>query len=162
MALTVEDGTVVSGADAYENAATTATRLTNLGLADFDGKAEANQEQIIRRRTVECEDLLREFVTGRARDEDFADQPRLYPRRNSFDRDGYEFDYDEIPEALKRGIAFRCEDDAAGRISTDGRMIKSEASARGRIEYAGARANRFAQESPEAHASLMRLRWTAA
>ena len=156
MALTVEDGSVVTGADAYEDAATTAARLAALNLSSFDGKTEAEQEKIIRRRTIECEEQLRAGVEGT---ETSDGQPRLFPRLRCYDTQMRLFDSDDIPEALKAAVAHRCEDDAAGRVSTGRRDVKSHSSARGKIEYTGNGAGVFASQSPEAQQHLRRLFW---
>lgn len=160
MPLTIEDGSVVAGADAYEDEATTTARLSGLGLSSLTGQTSAEKEAAIRRATAEVEDAIRDFVEGSPHNELQATQPRLFPRRNCFDTTMREFLSSEIPETLKRAIALRAEDHAAGRV-TEGRTdIQSEASARGSITYSrNGSANVFAKESGAAWQAVKPLVW---
>ncbi len=157
MAITVEDGTVVAGADGYEDAADTSARLVLLGLTTFDSKPTATQEGTIRRSTVECENQIRSGVEG---SQVVDEHLRLFPRTRCFDTDAMrEFESTEIPEALKAGIAHRCEDREAGRVAKGDREIRREKDERGEIEYVASGKSRFRRDSPEADEHLRRLRW---
>lgn len=155
MTLIVEDGTVVAGADGYESAAVTAARLTGLGLSSFDGKTADEQESIIRRQTLAGEAFIGDGIEGSPVE---STQPRLFPRARCWGTSGEIFDVDEIPEKLKAGIAFRCEDEAAGRITAGGREIEA-VSRRGRSVRFRQSGSRFESESPEAANQLKGFIW---
>lgn len=157
MALTVETGAVVAGADCYEDAAATVARLDLLGLTTLGTKLISERESTIRLSTIDCEDELRPGIEG-SRVSDT--QPRLYPLHDSMDTTGLQFDFDEIPEAIKLGIAFRCEDRVAGRVSSAAEVIEEE-DERGKIKYReNSGGSRFDRTSRESWKAMKPLFWT--
>ncbi len=154
MTLTVEDGTGLPNADAYEDAAATAARLALLGHTVFDGLVLVAQEPIIRRETGLTDTWLSTWVSGRRRNED---QARLYPRHNSWPRAGREFDSDERPAALLNGIALRCEARAANKIlDQGGAAVIERGSKNSKVKYAKP-GRSFADEVPEAYPFILQL-----
>lgn len=112
MALTVEDGTGLLGADAYESAEDTAARLTALGVFRFAQRGPASREGIIRQETQETDAFLSQWVSGDLR---IDRQGLLFPRGDAFRRDDREIETGELPRELLDGIALRCEANAARR-----------------------------------------------
>ncbi len=156
MALTVEDGTGLAAADAYESAAATAARALALDLPEFNNHDETHQERIIRRQTKAADRRLRDFVDGVPRTEG---QARLFPRSACFRRQGAALASDEVPEEIKDALAYRCEDDAAGRLScptVNSVELKSDGS---RTTTLSPRPVKFHEQSPQAHAELLNLMW---
>lgn len=156
MALTVEDGTGLAAADAYESASETDARLVLLGYAVFPALSEAAQEPIIRRETAAVDAFLSEFASGHAL---ARTQARLFPRVNSWTRSGRLLGSSEVPDEIKAAVALRCEARAAGKIEDlrgeDGRVIVSSAPGSS-VQYA--RAGRsFRDEEPEAFQRLLPL-----
>ena len=157
MALTVEDGNGLTAADAYESAAATATRLLGLDLPEFDNYDATHQERIIRRQTRATDRRLRDFVEGFERTDG---QGLLFPRSSCFRRQGAQLDSDEIPVEILAAVAFRCEDDAAGRLGcseVESVELKSNGEKTARI--VPRKSKPFAEESPEAYRELLNLMW---
>jgi hypothetical protein len=101
MALTVEDGTGLSGADAFVSLAYFKAYCDKRGK-DYSSYADAVIEQAIVRAT----DYLSESVAWQGyrvkpRTDD-APQALSWPRHNVVDREGYVVAYDEVPEAIQR------------------------------------------------------------
>ena len=100
MALTVEDGTGVAGADAYCEVAAVDTYHTNRGNTAWTG-SNTVKEQAIRKATDYIEArFARRFVGTRYS----KAQGLSWPRTEAYDRDGFLRD-DEIPEELVEATA---------------------------------------------------------
>lgn len=143
MALIVEDGTNVAGAESYVTLAEANTYFSNRGSPSaWTSLSDAVKEQYLREATDYIEAYYALRWKGR-RDED--DQPLAWPRRGVDDQDGYAIDSDTIPQKLKNA-----QFEAALRRATDGDLlpdietpgdVKVEdvqaGPVRSRLEYAG-------------------------
>lgn len=109
MTLTVEDGTVVSGANTYVNLATAdayhLARGREVDWVDLDSEV---REQSLILATQEMEARYRTLWKGKKRLTDSAgdaidpeDQPLSWPRKDVEDEDGYGLNKDVIPAAVK-------------------------------------------------------------
>jgi hypothetical protein len=100
VALTVEDGTVVAGADSYVSLAAAATYATNHGNTTFAALAsDALREAALRYATTWVDN--RYSWPGTIVDDD---QALNWPRGGAYDAQGRGIDSDEIPQALKDAV----------------------------------------------------------
>lgn len=106
MALTVETGEGITGADAYESVADTLARLTAKGMQSFAGFPLVRREQIIRTETAAVDSFLQAYQTGRRESDD---QGLLFPRIDTFFADRRRIERNTIPDDLKEGLALRVE-----------------------------------------------------
>ncbi len=106
MALTVETGEGVQGADAYESAADTLARLTAKGMQAFASFPLVRREQIIRTETASVDSFLQAYQTGRRESDE---QGLLFPRVDTFFADRRRIERNTIPDDLKEGLALRVE-----------------------------------------------------
>jgi hypothetical protein len=98
VALIVEDGSVVSGADSYVSIADCTTYHAAQGNPAWAAAAEADQETALRRATKWLDNYYRGRWTGVKSDED---QALAWPRSQAVDEDGCSIDDDEIPQVVK-------------------------------------------------------------
>lgn len=98
--LVVEDGTGVVGANAYDDAATAETWLTDEGYTAF-AATSANQVRLLTSATRAIEQQIVHSVTGWPLRED---QGLLYPRSATEDARGRTLESDERPLGLRHGI----------------------------------------------------------
>lgn len=89
MAIIIEDGTVVSGANSYVTVAEITTYATNNGI-----NLIGDPTQLVYRSMnyIESQNLIGDKYS--------RDQPLQWPRLNIY-IDGYYYDYNEIPQLLK-------------------------------------------------------------
>lgn len=94
MTLVVEDGTNVSGADAYISLADAEALYLDRQGAAWDG-TDALKEAAIRRATAYVDSLkfVGQPVNGRS-------QPLAWPRKNAHDRDGEDIAQTEVPREV--------------------------------------------------------------
>ncbi len=97
MALVVEDGTVVAGADSYISVADADTYFTNLGNSAWTG-ADSVKEAALRKATNYV-DMTYNWV-GSITDND---QPLSWPRYSAYDKEGRLLT-DTIPQKLKDAV----------------------------------------------------------
>lgn len=96
MAITVEDGSVVSGADAFVSVATADNYHTNHGNTDWANALNADKEIAIRRATTFLSSAYSwagDKVGGRA-------QSLAWPRTDVYDREGDLVANDEVPQEV--------------------------------------------------------------
>ena len=106
MALTVEDGTVVSGAEAYDTIANVSTYAGNIGDATWDALAtDALREEAARRATRYMEAKWRLRWKG---NKTVETQVLSWPRYNVTDEDGFVVDSDIVPQGVKEAFAEAC------------------------------------------------------
>lgn len=117
MALVVEDGTGLSGAQVYDTIADCASYLTARGLTAFDSLAtDALKETALLLATEVAEGWVRGRVDGVRR---ISTQALIYPRRGSSLRDGTHLDADDLPTLYRRGIFELAEVQAGDGIILD-------------------------------------------
>lgn len=114
MALTLEDGTGVEGAEAYESISVAGAWLQLRGMNTFAGKTESEREIHLRLATSFAEDHLRQFLGGSI--PLLPDQGLLFPRQCCYRNDGRILDTDEIPRELLEAIRLLAEDSANGKL----------------------------------------------
>ena len=115
MALIIEDGTGIPGAEAYANlAAFDAWSVLAFGVAVAG--TDAIKEAAIRRATAYLDGLSWYGVKSFGRSQDLA-----WPRTGAFDRDGFELASDEIPTEVitAQHILARAELASPGVLSPD-------------------------------------------
>lgn len=137
MALTVEDGTGLVGADSYVSVADCETYCDARGLT-FSGAATADKEAALRRATASIDAMYRARFPGQRRQ--YRNQALEWPRTGAVDANGIVVSYDSIPveiematyEAAVRELA------EAGSMLPDlerGGAIKSISAGSVSIEY---------------------------
>lgn len=137
MALTVEDGTGLVGADSYVSVADCETYCDARGLT-FSGAATADKEAALRRATASIDAMYRSRFPGQRRQ--YRNQALEWPRTGAVDANGIVVSYDSIPveiematyEAAVRELA------EAGSMLPDlerGGAIKSISAGSVSIEY---------------------------
>jgi hypothetical protein len=109
MTLIIETGAIVSGADSYVSASDYEAWATARGI-EFD--SDLVEQQI--RRAMDYIESLR--FTGH---KSTKDQPLQWPRVGVI-VDGYELDYNQIPEQLKRAVyeSVKAESEGLSQLST--------------------------------------------
>lgn len=102
MALIVEDGTVVAGAESYITVANATTYFSNRGIATWAALAsDTVREQALRKAT----DYMVQAFKGRWKGLIVEEAQALdWPRTGVF-VDGYELDSDSVPEQVQRACA---------------------------------------------------------
>ncbi|MBD1589784.1 DnaT-like ssDNA-binding protein [Pseudomonas typographi] len=135
MALIIEDGSVVPGAESYATAAELATYSTNFGKtipAD-----EAAQESLLRRASLQMEAIPWKGCTVR------YDQPLAWPRAEVY-KNGFELLSNRIPPQVKAGqMALAAEiyaDDLVDPATKQGAAIRKKVGPL-EFEYAAANSN---------------------
>lgn len=99
MALIVEDGTIVAGAESYLSVADADTYWSNRNVPNWDGSA-ANKEAALRiatqfiDATYEFESVLQD-----------ANQPLKWPRSGFLGKSGRSYDSNTIPQCIKDATA---------------------------------------------------------
>jgi len=102
MAIVVEDGTGKETADSYISINTADTYHSNYGNTSWASTSEANKEIALRKATRALDAMFGGRWKGtRVR----QDQALDWPRDGVVDRDGWEFDSDEVPAALEDATA---------------------------------------------------------
>ena len=99
MALTVEDGSVVSSANTYVTVDYVDSYCDDLGLSDWEDLTETEKEQAILRAMSFIES---QSFKGVKTD---VDNALKWPREGVYDEDGYAIDDDTIPDRLKKAVA---------------------------------------------------------
>lgn len=105
MALVVEDGSVVAGAEAYDTIANVLTYASNIGDATFAALATGPQEEAARRATRYMEAKWRMKWKG---NKTVDTQVLSWPRYNVLDEDGFVVDSDIVPQGVKEAFAEAC------------------------------------------------------
>ncbi len=107
MALIVEDGTIVTGAESYESVANCdtywAARASDPLFAAWDAGTTAGQEEALRVSTQEVDAENESLWKG---DKSTASQSLDWPRFNAFDSSGHAWESNEIPTEL---TSYLCE-----------------------------------------------------
>lgn len=96
--LTVEDGSVVTGANTYVSLADATLFCSNLGLTAWALEATEDQKAAILRGMAFIES---QSYVGIKEDQD---NPLKWPRSSAYDEDGYAIDEDEVPTAIVSGL----------------------------------------------------------
>lgn len=146
MALIVETGTGVSGADSYISLADANTYVSNHGTsAAWSAAPEASKEQALRLATQYIDLKYGDRFKGcKTWNSQAKRQSLQWPRRGAIDNDGYEYSDDELPACLLSAVveaALRviAGDDLLGVMDTG--IIASESSTIGplsqSISYVG-------------------------
>ena len=138
MALTIENGDGIPGADAYEDDAAVVDRLLSQGLFAFRKFSAERRETVIRDHTAQVDAFLDNFQTGRIKKDD---QGLLFPRLDAFDRAGREIDDLTVPKQILTGNSLRFESFAEreelrskcdpGKIAPEADLSFRQASGRG-------------------------------
>lgn len=97
MALTVEDGSNVSGADAFVSASACSSFLTARGSDAFSAAATGKQESAIRRATQ----YLSAAINWRGERAHGRDQPLAWPRSGVYDVEGWYVQPDAVPVEVR-------------------------------------------------------------
>jgi len=106
VALTVEDGTVVAGAEAYDTIANVSTYAGKIGDATWDALAtDALREEAARRATRYMEAKWRLRWKG---NKTVETQVLSWPRYNVTDEDEFVVDSDIVPQGVKEAFAEAC------------------------------------------------------
>jgi hypothetical protein len=102
MALTVEDGTIIAGAESYISVADASTYHSNRGNAAWAAlSTDAIREQCLRKATDYMVQAYRDRWQGARYDED---QALDWPREGVV-RDSWEVGHDEVPTEVKNACA---------------------------------------------------------
>jgi len=96
--LTVEDGSVVTGANTYVSLADATLFCSNLGLTAWAAEATEDQKAAILRGMAFIES---QSYVGVKEDQD---NPLKWPRSGAYDEDGYAIDTDSIPTNIVDGL----------------------------------------------------------
>ncbi|MBB6306225.1 DnaT-like ssDNA-binding protein [Xanthobacter tagetidis] len=140
MALVVETGEGLGGAESYVSVADCAAFASARGLT-FPASPEASAEAALRRATAWVDATYRSRFPGQRRRQ--RDQALEWPRIDACDREGYAIDYDSVPseiviatcEAAVRELA------VPGSMAPDlerGGAIKRVKAGSVEVEYSGA------------------------
>ena len=161
MAFTVEDGTVVAGANAYIDVAFADDYFTDRGEADWTGQNTDKQQAIILA-TDYIETRWGPYFKGRIKDDT---QELSFPREALYDREGRLLE--GIPEVLKKATAEYALRALSSALQPDptidesGRQIKSVSEKVGPIEeeteYVGGGAMVIKRPYPKADQMLRGL-----
>jgi len=134
--LTVEDGTSVTGADAFISLADAEALYLDRNGEAWSG-TDPEKEAAIRRATafVDSLDFVGEPLNGR-------DQALAFPRKNAFDRNGLEIPEDEVPKEVvtATGLLAFAESATPGILTPTvdrAGAVKSEQVGPIRVEFAG-------------------------
>jgi hypothetical protein len=101
MALIVEDGTVIEGANSYVAIADVTAYASAIGNTAWAAAAEAAQEAAILRAMRYIEGNYEHRWKGLRRN---RDQALTWPRADVFDQEGYDVRADHIPQLLKDAV----------------------------------------------------------
>lgn len=119
MALILEDGTGVAGADAYDPVADADAWLTARGMLVFAALSSADQEPHMRKAVEHVEALAADGLTGYKRFITEGEiQPLNYPRLGAYYLDGGVIGTAEIPLAYREAIYVACERSAEGTLES--------------------------------------------
>lgn len=135
MALVIEDGSVVAGAESYASAAEFATYAANYGKVI--PVEEAAQEVLLRRSALQMEAMSWKGSVVH------IDQPLKWPRADVC-RNGFTLNYDRIPQQIKAGqMALAAEIHADDLVDPDTKLgaIVSETVGPLSTTYASAKAS---------------------
>lgn len=113
MAIVIEDGTGVEGAEAYDATSVVAAWLVLRGLTAFSALGSDDREVKLRVATEYAEDYVRGHLGGYPTT---TTQGLQFPRSGCYLRDGRMLENDDIPRELKEAIRLLCEDAANGRL----------------------------------------------
>lgn len=113
MAITIEDGTGVEDAEAYEAVSVVSAWLVLRGMNAYSALTTGQKESHLRLATSYAENYLRANIGGIPTDDE---QGLLFPRQGCYRNDGRILDLDEIPKELKEGIRLLAEDSANGKL----------------------------------------------
>ncbi len=96
MAITIEDGTGLSNAEAYVSVADCDTYHSNRGNAAWTG-ADSVKEEALRKATAYLEGIYAQRFVGT---KGSSTQALSWPRENAYDRDGVLISGNALPQAL--------------------------------------------------------------
>lgn len=99
MALVVETGAIITGANTYVSLSFADTFCVDLGLTSWAALGTSSREAAILRGMAFVETMRFKGVKSD------VDQPLKWPRDGVYDEDGFAIEPDAIPEALKKGTA---------------------------------------------------------
>lgn len=148
LTITVEDGTGVSNANAYESVADTETRLDDLNLTTFGGLTADQKAAALFRGTQDVEQRIRPHLTGKKTTEA---QGLSYPRTMSYYKDRIA-ETDAIPLDLLMACAYAAAAEAQ-RIS-DGDAERTRAGVK-RSKVPGSEVEYFDSAASRSMAALI-------
>lgn len=105
VAIVLEDGSGVVGANAYDDVATVATRLSDLGYGFFAAASPDNQAAYLVRGTASVDRSLKSAAAGSPRE---YSQGLYYPRAYFYTTEGYVDTY-VIPETVRLVSSLKAE-----------------------------------------------------
>lgn len=117
MALTPEDGTIVTGADSYGTQAACTTYHANLGNTAWAALSSDEMDQAIRIATRFLDYTFAPYIRGHIYD---RDQELAFPRSGLRDAEGFAWDVDEIPPDWIEASWELALVASAGELSSDG------------------------------------------
>ncbi|MEO0497940.1 MAG: DnaT-like ssDNA-binding protein [Pseudomonadota bacterium] len=134
MALTVEDGTGVAGAESYISVAAASTYLADRGYEAWGDTSDPSRERALRLAT----DYMAQAYRGRWRGQRVAsDQPLDWPRRQIV-ADGYYVEPNSIPQDIQRACALLALRSLDGDLTPDlARKTLRESVGSIEVEYDG-------------------------
>ena len=128
MALTVEDGTGLSGADAYISVADVTAYLASYNPSTtWTALSSGDQEIIVRRKTQEIDGLFAGQWPGVIKS---TTQALAWPRSHAYDAYGRQIGLAEVPTLIEWAVAEACKLAADGYELTPDRLTTDRAKSR--------------------------------
>lgn len=132
--LTVEDGSVVSGADTYGSLAAADLYHTEMGNSGWTG-TDLERARMLRRGTAALDNRYRTTLKG---GKTTSGQDLVWPRLGMADEDGNNIASDTIPTAVQRAAFEMARAIKADQTATMPARVKSAGAGSARVEFATA------------------------